>query len=206
MSVNEQGGVKAMIGMRRLIKKWLRPLALGYCLLRYGGIWGYKESLQHFPRDEFFISVYNSYFEKMGSWIGYRCQFGGIPCFPHGISGVFISQDARLGKNVVIFQQVTIGSNTLFDAERPGSPSIGDNVYIGSGAKIIGGISIGDNCRIGANAVVYKDMPPHSVAVQAPTRIIPKKELDNRYFTQRADGTWTFYENGSWVVAEDGLK
>ena len=66
------------------------------------------------------------------------------------------------------------------------------HVYIGAGAKIIGGVTIGDHCRIGANAVVYTDMPPHSVAVCAPTRIIQKQSLDNTYTTVLDGQTYQF--------------
>lgn len=124
--------------------------------------------------------AYKNYLSKYGSWIGYNADIPNIPFFPHGFTGVFISGDAKIGRNAVILQYVTIGSNTLKDSTRIGSPIIGDNVYIGAGAMIIGGVKIGNNCRIGANAVVYKDMPPNSVAVQAPTRIIQKENLDNR--------------------------
>lgn len=58
---------------------------------------------------------------------------------PHGISGIFISQSANIGKNVVVFQQVTIGANTMKGSKSYGAPTIGNNVYIGAGAKIIGG-------------------------------------------------------------------
>ena len=81
----------------------------------------------------------------------------------------------------MIFQHVTIASNTLPDSKRPGAPAIGDGAYIGAGAKIIGGITVGDHCRVGANAVVYQDMPPHSVAVCSPTQIIQKENLDNTF-------------------------
>ena len=76
-----------------------------------------------------------------------------------------------------------------------GSPHIGNNVYIGAGAKIIGGITVGDNCRIGANAVVYEDMPPNSVAVCAPTRILQKGQLDNTYRT-RLGGQDYYFRDG----------
>ena len=52
---------------------------------------------------------------------------------------------------------------------------------LGAGAKIVGGVTIGDCCRVGANAVVVQDMPPHSVAVCAPTRILQKEGLDNAF-------------------------
>ena len=66
---------------------------------------------------------------------------------------------------------------------------------------------MGDNCRIGANAVVYKNLPPHSVAVQASTRIIQKSNLDNRFYSKRG-GKWVCYQDGKWVEvakSEEGL-
>src|SRR5699024_11656176 len=98
--------------------------------------------------------------------------FASEPFFPHGITGIFISQGAKIGKDAVIFQQVTIGSNTLKGSKSYGAPVIGDNCYIGAGAKIIGGIKIGDNVRIGANAVVVKDVPDNAVVVNQPGRVI----------------------------------
>jgi len=77
------------------------------------------------------------------------------------------------------------------------SPIIGSNCYIGSGAKIIGGVKIGTNCRVGANAVVYTDIPQNSVAVASHTRVIQKKEkLDNRFFS---------YQNNELFVLKNGI-
>lgn len=79
---------------------------------------------------------------------------------PHGVTGIFITQSANIGKNVVVFQQVTIGANTIKSSKSYGAPTIEDNVYIGAGAKIIGNAYIGHNSRIGANAVVVKQSNP----------------------------------------------
>lgn len=79
---------------------------------------------------------------------------------PHGVTGIFITQSANIGKNVVVFQQVTIGANTIKSSKSYGAPTIEDNVYIGAGAKIIGNAYIGHNSRIGANAVVVKTIKP----------------------------------------------
>ena len=104
--------------------------------------------------------------------------------FPHGINGIFISKGAKVGENCVIFHQVTIGSNTLKDSKRNGSPIIGDNVYIGTGAKIIGNVKVGNNCRIGANCVVVKDIPDNTTVVLGENRLIQhKQERDNRFYT-----------------------
>ena len=168
-------------------------------LRKYGGIWGLKQHLHESPvPDRKLLKVYNSYFGRYGSWIGYSSQFAGIPCFPHGAYGIFISGGAKIGRNAVIFQHVTIGADTLNGSEQTGAPVIGDNVYIGAGAKIIGSIHVGNNCRIGANAVVYRDLPPDSLAVQSPTRILQRAGLDNRYYSLR-DGVWYYYRDGDWV-------
>lgn len=123
------------------------------------------------------------YLKLHGSYIGSGAQFKGMATFPHGITGVFISGGAKLGKDCVIFHQVTIGSNTLKDSSRYGSPTIGDNVYIGAGAKIIGAVKIGNNCRIGANCVVVKDVPDNATVVSQPVRIImsEKERLCNTF-------------------------
>ncbi len=77
--------------------------------------------------------------------------------------GIVISGNASIGENCTIFHQVTIGVDEITD---PGAaPVIGNNVIIGAGAKIIGGITIGDHVKIGANAVVTKDVPDGATVV-----------------------------------------
>lgn len=98
---------------------------------------------------------------------------------PHGLYGIFVSQGARIGKNCIIYQHVTIGSNTMPDSKGAGFPTIGENVFIGAGAKIIGNVKVGNHARIGANCVVSKDVPDNAVVVPAENRIIQKSELKN---------------------------
>lgn len=95
---------------------------------------------------------------------------------PHGLSGIYISKKAVIGKSCTIFHQVTIGSNDLKDSKYYGSPKIGNNVYIGAGAKIIGNINVGNNVRIGANCVVFKDVPDNVTIVLGEPRILKRKE------------------------------
>lgn len=76
--------------------------------------------------------------------------------------GIVISGDAVIGRNCTIFHEVTIGINEIKSAE---APIIGDNVFIGAGAKIIGKVQVGSNSRIGANAVITKDVPEGATVV-----------------------------------------
>ena len=158
----------------------LHPFLRVYIKLRFGDYWALKEHLQRRP-SPLLRQAYEKYFMGYGRYVGVDSKIAGRPYFPHGCVGVFISNDAVIGRDAVIFQQVTIGSNTLPDSKRPGSPVIGDGVYLGAGAKVIGGITVGDCCRVGANAVVVRDLPPHSVAVCAPTQVIQKAGLDNTF-------------------------
>lgn len=116
--------------------------------------------------------VYRLILSYYGGFISLKTKLNGKLILPHGLHGVFISQDAEIGKNVTVFHQVTIGSIQTMDSKHPGAPIIGDNVIIGAGAKIIGGISIGNNVRIGANSVVVKDTPDNSVVIGVPGRIV----------------------------------
>ncbi len=156
------------------------PFLKAYIRLRFGDYWGLKEYLQARPSPMLKLA-YEKYFMGYGSYVGIGSKIAGRPYFPHGCVGVFISNDAVIGRDAVIFQQVTIGSNTLPDSKRPGSPVIGDGAYLGAGCKVIGGVTVGDHCRVGANAVVVRDMPPHSVAVCAATQVIQKENLDNAF-------------------------
>ncbi|MGY4105394.1 serine acetyltransferase [Ignavigranum ruoffiae] len=130
----------------------------------------------------FYSKIISFFLFFSGSSIASAAKFANRPTFPHGITGVHISSGASIGKNAVIFQQVTIGSNTLADSKHYGAPSIGDNCYIGAGAKIIGNVTVGNNVRIGANAVVVDDIPDHTIVVSQPVRLIHKESLDNHFY------------------------
>lgn len=90
---------------------------------------------------------------------------------------IIISGYASFGDNCIVRNGVTVG---LKDLDAIEAPVIGDNVNIGAGAKILGGITIGNNVDIGANAVVLEDIPDNSIAVGVPARVIPKSKVGNR--------------------------
>ena len=149
-----------------------------------------------------FIALYEAGQYLSGGGIDWRADFAGKPCLPHGFRGVFVSRHARVGRNCVIFQQVTIGSNTLADSKSPGAPVIGDHCFIGAGAKIIGGIRLGHHVRVGANCVVHESVPDHCVVVAGNPTVIQRESLDNRFFT-RYGRTWRYYDDGRWIAEPD---
>lgn len=93
--------------------------------------------------------------------IGRGAEFGPEFVLIHSL-GVVINGNVRGGSRIKIEHQVTIG------AERRQTPIIGDDVFFGAGAKVIGALTIGNDVLIGANAVVVKDIPPHSTVVGIP--------------------------------------
>ncbi len=131
---------------------------------------------------KYYYEKHRRYMERNCAGIALGAEFAGVPVLPHGVTGIFVSEGAKIGKNCVIFHQVTIGSNTLSDSNGQGSPTIGDNVYIGCGAKIIGGVRIGNNVRIGANCVVTRDVPDNATVVLEKPRVLVREEpQDNRF-------------------------
>lgn len=86
----------------------------------------------------------------------------------HGM-GVVIGETAEIGENVTIYHGVTLGGTSWKREKR--HPTIGNNVIIGAGAKILGPIKVGDCSRIGSGSVVLKDVPPNSVVVGIPGRV-----------------------------------
>ena len=108
----------------------------------------------------------------------------------HG-HGVVIGETSEIGNNVLIYHGVTLGGNSLNKGKR--HPTIGNNVIIGAGAKILGPLVIGDSARVGANAVVTKSVKSNSTVMGIPAKMINKsKENKEKSFT--AYGTPTNIE------------
>ncbi len=95
----------------------------------------------------------------------------------HGI-GVVIGETAIIGDDVLLYQGSTLGGTGIVQGKR--HPTVGNNVVIGAGAKVLGNITIGDNSYIGANAVVVKNVPSNSTVVGVPGRITKQdgKKMD----------------------------
>jgi serine O-acetyltransferase len=109
---------------------------------------------------------------SLGCSVPFSASIGRRVRWVHAFNGVFISREAVIGDDCTILHQVTIGSN--FGSRNQKSPVIGDRVFIGAGAKIIGEVMVGDDARIGANALVVEDVPAGATIV-APAAITTRR-------------------------------
>ena len=92
----------------------------------------------------------------------------------HG-SGVIIGETAVIGENVTLYQGVTLGGTGKETGKR--HPTLGDNVMVSAGAKIIGSFTIGENSKIGAGSVVLEEVPPNCTVVGVPGRVVKRNNV-----------------------------
>ncbi len=111
---------------------------------------------------------------KTGIEIHPGAQIGEGLFIDHG-HGVVIGETAIIGDNVTLYQGVTLGGTGKETGKR--HPTIGNNVMIGAGAKVLGSFTIGDNCKIGAGSVVLENVPPNSTVVGVPGRIVMRNDV-----------------------------
>lgn len=155
------------------IRQWLSALTRisFYLLLAYR----FSAAARRWPLGRVFI-VFSNFFARLfsGCYISERAQIAGGLKMPHP-TGIVIGEDVRVGSDVTIYQNVTLGSS---DRGAGSYPTIGDNVIIFANAVIVGRVNIGEGARIGAGAVVLKDVPAHATAVGNPARVLPAKRPD----------------------------
>jgi serine O-acetyltransferase len=102
-------------------------------------------------------------------WAGRRGPRIGAGLQLNHPTNIMIGSGVEIGEDCLIFHDVTLGTGHL-----PGKPKIGNNVDIYPGACVLGGITIGDHSMVGANCVVTRDVPPESIILTAPSRVIPR--------------------------------
>jgi serine O-acetyltransferase len=129
-------------------------------------------------------------FKWLGRWISQVSRwFTGIEIHPgatigngvfidHGM-GIVIGETAEIGDGCTIYQGVTLGGTSLSRGAKR-HPTLGKNVVVSAGAKVLGGFTVGDGAKIGSNAVVIKPVPPGATAVGIPARIIQAEDAARR--------------------------
>jgi serine O-acetyltransferase len=119
---------------------------------------------------EILMNIFKLFYKELSTLFIYADNIGPGLFIQHGICTIISAKS--IGENCWISQQVTIGFNNKLE-----SPTIGNNVMITAGAKVIGGIIVGDNVTIGANAVVVKNIPDNCVVAGVPANIIRRNGL-----------------------------
>jgi len=126
--------------------------------------WCYEHNLKFLAR---FISQCSRH--RTGIEIHPGAKIGKRLVIDHGM-GIVIGETAEIGDDCLIYHGVTLGGTGKDVGKR--HPTIGNNVLIGTGAKVLGPLKIGDNSRVAANSVVLRDIPPDSTAVGVPAKVV----------------------------------
>lgn len=143
-------------------------------VLTYAGlhaVWGYRVAHWLHQRRLFFLARAVSQLIRFltGIEIHPGAQIGRRLFIDHG-SGVVIGETCIIGDDVTLYQGVTLGGTGKEKGKR--HPTLGNNVLVASGAKVLGSITLGDNAKVGAGSVVLKDVPPNSTVVGIPGTIV----------------------------------
>ena len=110
----------------------------------------------------------------------------------HGM-GVVIGETSEIKDNVALYQGVTLGGTSLQKKKR--HPTLGNNVVVGAGAKLIGAITIGDNVKVGASSVVISSVPHNATVVGVPGRVVEIRNPDTDTVEKLPDPVWEKLEN-----------
>ncbi len=136
----------------------------------------YRLAHRLYVKGHFFWARYVSQrgVRKTGIEIHPGAQIGEGFFIDHG-NGVIIGETAIIGNNVTLYQGVTLGGTGKEHGKR--HPTIGNNVMISAGAKVLGSFTIGDNVKIGAGSVVLSEVPPNSTVVGVPGRVVKRNNV-----------------------------
>lgn len=150
----------------------------------FKAIIGYRVAHKLFVKKHYFLARWISQrtVRKTGIEIHPGATIGKGLFIDHG-NGVIIGETAIIGDNVTLYQGVTLGGTGKEKGKR--HPTIGDNVMVSAGAKVLGSFTVGENSKIGAGSVVLTEVPPNSTVVGVPGRVVkrdnvrmPREDLD----------------------------
>lgn len=146
-----------------------------FCYPGLHAIWMHRIAHWFWTNNLFFLGRFTSQVSRFitGIEIHPGARIGRKFFIDHGM-GVVIGETAEIGDNVTMYHGVTLGGVTWDKVKR--HPTIGDNVVIGSGAKVLGPFTVGANSKIGSNSVVVKEVPPNSSVVGIPGRVVMTEE------------------------------
>lgn len=115
--------------------------------------------------------------ERYGLYISKNARIGSGLVLPHP-TAIVIGDGVEIGRDVTLYQSVTLGGRVPGDWARGNYPTISDGCTLFAGVVVVGRVHIGKNCTIGANAVVISDIPDNAVAVGAPARVVKIRDAE----------------------------
>ena len=146
----------------------------------------YRRAHKHYEKGHFFRAraISQRALRKTGIEIHPGAKIGKNLFIDHG-TGVVIGETTEIGDNCTVYQGVTLGGTGKETGKR--HPTLGNNVMVGAGARVLGPFTVGDNSKIAANAVVLSEVPPNCTAVGVPARIVKRDgvrvgDLDQIHF------------------------
>ncbi len=150
-------------------------LEIIFCYPGLHVVWFYRIAHWLWTREFYFLGRFTSHLGRFltGIEIHPGAQIGQKFFIDHGM-GVVIGETAEIGDNVTLYHGVTLGGVTWDKIKR--HPTVGDNVVIGAGAKVLGPFTVGSGAKIGSNSVVVKEVPPNSSVVGIPGRVVMQQE------------------------------
>ncbi|MGN0597601.1 MAG: serine O-acetyltransferase EpsC [Ruminiclostridium sp.] len=139
----------------------------------FKAIRAYRRAHWFYTKKHYFIAraISQHALRKTGIEIHPGAKIGKNLFIDHG-SGVVIGETAEIGDNCTIYQNVTLGGTGKETGKR--HPTLGNNVMVGAGARVLGPFKVGDNSKIAANAVVLTEVPPNCTAVGVPARVVKR--------------------------------
>ena len=142
-----------------------------FCYPGLHAIWAHRISHYLYERQYFVLARLVSHIARFltGIEIHPGAKIGKGFFIDHGM-GTVIGETAEIGRNVTVYQGVTLGGTGKEKGKR--HPTIGDNVVVATGAKILGSFTVGNDSKIGAGSVVLSEVPPHSTVVGIPGRVV----------------------------------
>ena len=146
-------------------------LEIVFCYPGFHAMLFYRFSHWFWTNKYYFLGRFISHLGRFftGIEIHPGAQIGGGFFIDHGM-GVVIGETAEIGENCTLYHGVTLGGTSWAKEKR--HPTLGDNVVVGSGAKILGPFKVGDNSKVGSNSVVVKEVPPSATVVGIPGRVV----------------------------------
>lgn len=162
-------------------------LEIIFCYPGFHAVLFYRLGHGLWRRNFFFLARFVSHLGRFftGIEIHPGAKIGRGFFIDHGM-GVVIGETAEIGENCTLYHGVTLGGTSWAKEKR--HPTLGNNVVVGSGAKILGPFTVGDNSKIGSNSVVVKEVPPNSTVVGVPGRIVMTEGMKNEERTDLEHG------------------